>query len=83
MAESVNLAASPPNTGSTFRSRLFHYSLGLAIGCVMTGALISARYKAARAQEQAREAQAQAAEAKAAADAAVPTAPPFQPVNGN
>jgi len=66
MSQRVNDANTPPETGSTFRSRLFHYSIGLAIGCVMTGALISARHKAAaaRAQSQA----AQAAEGVAAAE---------------
>lgn len=68
MSHNSNPAAAPPNTGSTFRSRLFHYSIGLAIGCVITGSIISARYKAAQARAQAE--QARAAEAAAAAAAA-------------
>ncbi len=58
MSQRVNDAGAPPETGSTFRSRLFHYSIGLTIGCVMTGALISARHKAAAARAQAEAAQA-------------------------
>ena len=67
---------SPPNTGSTLRSRLFLYAIGLSIGCLMTGALISARSKAVQA-ERAR-VQAQAAETSAAA-AATPATPNLAP----
>lgn len=70
MAQNDTPRMTTPNTGSTFRSRLFHYSIGLAIGCVMTGAIISARYKAAQAQAAAREAEIRAAEAAAAQRAA-------------
>lgn len=73
MAQQLNPSANPPNTGSTFRSRLFYYSIGLAIGCAMTGAIISARYKAA----QARAAHdAAAAAERAAAEAAESTSDP-------
>ena len=36
MVQTVNSLTTPPNTGSTFRSRLFHYAIGLSIGCLMT-----------------------------------------------
>ncbi len=61
MTARPDLAGRPPDTGSTFRSRLLHYAIGLSIGCVITGALISARQKAAQAEARAR------AEAEAAA----------------
>lgn len=67
MSHHSNPAATPPNTGSTFMSRLFHYAIGLAIGCVITGAIISARYKAA---------QSRAAAAEQPGTATVPAAAP-------
>lgn len=71
MAESLNQTGSPPSTGSTFWSRLFHYAIGLSIGCVMAGAIMSARHKAA----QARAAEEAALREQVPATAATPGAP--------
>ena len=67
-------------TGSSFRQRLFHYVIGLAIGFMIVGAIHSARTRQMKAQHAADEAARQAAtdqpDPPSAGDAPTPTNSP-------